>query len=484
VSGLDASLQKMRDAGMPEIALKTFAHYYERLRDGDAAMLPESALESVEQLAAADELPRDEVAAREALERTIVLKLNGGLGTSMGLKGPKSLLPVKQGLSFLDLIARQILSLRRRHGHRIQLVLMNSLATDEDTRLALERHPELAGDVARTFLQSRFPKLWPEDLTPVTWPANPALEWAPPGHGDLYLSIAVSGVLGQLLENGYRYAFVSNSDNLGAMLDERILAWFTGARIPFLMEVADRSEADRKGGHLARLRGDGLVLRERAQTPESDVGAFQDIARHRFFNTNNLWLDLQALADLLDRREHLLELPLIVNRKPVEPADPSTPEAIQLETAMGAAIGVFEGAQALRVPRRRFAPVKTTDDLLAVRSDAYALTDEGHVELARERGDRPPVVELDPRFYKLLPDFDARFPAGPPSLVTCQRLRVRGDVRFGRGVVARGEVSIEHTGAGQLQIEDGAVLDGDTVSQPRSGEDAQPPNASWAARIA
>jgi UTP--glucose-1-phosphate uridylyltransferase len=475
VSGLDASLQKMRNAGMPDIALKTFARYYERLRDGDAGLLPESALEPVDQLAAADDLPRDEATAREALERTIVLKLNGGLGTSMGLKSPKSLLPVKQGLTFLDLIARQILSLRHRHGRRIQLVLMNSLATDEDTRPALERHPELAGDVARTFLQSRFPKLWPEDLTPVTWPANPALEWAPPGHGDLYLSIAVSGVLGQLLENGYRYAFVSNSDNLGATLDERILAWFADARIPFLMEVADRTEADRKGGHLARLRGDGLVLRERAQAPESDVGAFQDIARHRFFNTNNLWLDLQALAYLLDGCKNILELPLIVNRKPVDPSDPSSPEVIQLESAMGAAIGVFEGAQALRVPRRRFAPVKTTDDLLAVRSDAYVLIEAAYVELARQRGGRPPVIELDPRFYKLLPDFEARFPAGAPSLVACERLRVRGDVRFGRGVVARGEVTIEHTGAGHLQIEDGAVLDGDTVSRPRPGEGARGP---------
>ena len=123
---------------------------------------------------------------------------------------------------------------------------------------------------------------------------------------------------------------------------------------------------------------------------------------------------------------------MIVNRKPVDPSDPSTPEVIQLESAMGAAIGVFEGARALRVPRRRFAPVKTTDDLLAVRSDAYVLIEEAYVELARRRAGRPPVVELDPRFYKLLPDFEARFPAGPPSLVACERLRVVGDVRFGR----------------------------------------------------
>ena len=441
---------------MPEAALRAFACYYEELRDGYAGVLPESRLEPVRELPSFDELPRDQTKAREALGRTIVLKLNGGLGTSMGLKGPKSLLEVKRSLTFLDLIARQMLSIRRRAGRRVPLMLMHSFATDGDTRTALHRYPDLAADVAITFVQNSFPKLRADDLMPVSWPENRLLEWAPPGHGDLYTSIATSGMLRQLLKHDYRYAFVSNSDNLGATLDETILAWFAGSQIPFLMEVADRTAADRKGGHLARLRGDGLALRESAQTPAEDLPAFQDVTRHRYFNTNNLWLDLQALAQMLASRDGVLGLPLIVNRKPVDPSDPSSPEVIQLESAMGAAIGVFEDARALRVPRRRFAPVKTTDDLLAVRSDAYVLTEGGHVELARRRGERPPVVELDPRFYKLLPDFEARFPAGPPSLVACDHLRVVGDVRFGRDVVVHGSLSIEHASGGQLQT----VLEG------------------------
>jgi UTP--glucose-1-phosphate uridylyltransferase len=460
VNGLEAALAKMRDAGMPEIARKTFAYYYEKLRAGDAGLLPESALDPVRELPDLEGLGGEQATAPQGPTRAIVLKVNGGLGTSMGLRRPKSLLQVKDGLTFLDLIARQVLALRRRSERLIPLVLMNSFVTGGDTVTALSRYRELAADVATTFVQGSFPKLWPEDLTPVSWPADRTLEWAPPGHGDLYVSLAVSGMLGQLLKAGYRYAFVSNSDNLGATLDPRILAWLSGARIPFLMEVAERTEADRKGGHLARLRGGGLVLREIAQTPAQDRPAFQDTARHRFFNTNNVWLDLVALADLLGGLERPLELPLIVNRKSVDPSDPSTPEVIQLESAMGAAIGVFPGAQALRVPRRRFAPVKTTEDLLAVRSDAFVLTEEAHVELARGRRDRPPVVELDPRCYKLLPDFEARFPAGPPSLLACQRLKVIGDVKFGRGVVVGGSVTVEHTGAGQLQVEDGAVLAG------------------------
>ena len=294
---------------------------------------------------------------------------------------------------------------------------------------------------------------------PVSWPANPALEWAPPGHGDLYTAILASGMLDTLLEHGYRYAFASNSDNLGATLEPRILAWFADQRLPFLMEVADRTPADRKGGHLARLPGDGLVLRESAQTPEQDMDSFQDIRRHRFFNTNNLWLNLESLADALGERDGVLGLPMIVNRKRIDPSDPAAPEVLQLEAAMGAAIGVFERADALRVPRRRFAPVKTTDDLLAVRSDAYLLTDEARVELAPERDERPPIVELDPAYYKLLDNFEPRFPAGPPSLVACERLKVVGDVVFGRDVKLRGTVVIEHP-EGQLRIEGGAELSG------------------------
>ena len=263
-------------------------------------------------------------------------------------------------------------------------------------------------------------------------------------------------MLSALLEHGYRYAFVSNSDNLGAVLDERVLAWIARESIPFAMEVTDRTEADRKGGHLALLRSGGYVLRETAQTPPEDLHALQDISRHRYVNTNNLWLDLQALSSVLEQRSGVLGLPLIVNRKTVDPGDKSTPEVFQLETAMGAAIGVFDGAQPVLVSRRRFSPVKTTEDLLALRSDAYVLADDARVELAPGRDGTPPVVDLDDEHYKLLRDFDAHFPAGAPSLVACERLVVAGDVTFGREVVVRGAVTVE----GPRRIEDGAVLEG------------------------
>jgi UTP--glucose-1-phosphate uridylyltransferase len=450
---VSAAVEKMRREGLPEIAIETFAHYERRLREGEKGMLPESEIEPLEDLPDADELP---AGGEEVLDRVVVLKLNGGLGTSMGMTGPKSLLEVKDGLSFLDIIVRQVLHLRERTGASIPLLLMNSFATREESLAALERYPELELDLPLDFIQGKVPKLLADSLEPVEWPDDPALEWAPPGHGDVYASLAPSGLLAELLDRGYEYLFLSNADNLGAVLEPRILGWFAEQGLPFLSEVTDRTEGDKKGGHLARRRGGGLVLRETAQTPEEDMDAFQDTTRHRFFNCNTIWIDLRALSRTLEERGGVLGLPMIVNRKTVDPTDPSSPEVIQLETAMGAAIDVFEGAAALHVPRSRFVPVKTTNELLALRSDAYQLGDDWTVRLVPAREGRPPLVELDSDYFKLLSDFEARFAAGPPSLARCERLTVKGDVSFGRDVVVRGSVTVE----GPARIEDGTVLEG------------------------
>ncbi len=386
------------------------------------------------------------------MDRTVIIKLNGGLGTSMGLDGPKSLLPVKHGLTFLDIIARQVLALRARTGARLPLVLMNSFATQAASLRALTAHPMPEQGIPQDFLQNKVPKLRADNLLPVTHRAAPELEWAPPGHGDLYTALMSSGMLDTLLAAGYRTAFVSNADNLGATLDARLLTWFVDSGAPFAMEVTDRTRVDRKGGHLARRSDGRLVLRELAQTPDEDADAFQDITRHRYFNTNNLWIDLVALRDTLVASGGALELPLIVNRKTVDPKDPGSTAVFQLETAMGAAVEVWEGARAIRVPRSRFAPVKTTSDLLAIRSDAYVVNDDAHIVLAPSRKGTPPIISLDGTYYKLLGEFNARFPGGPPSLVQCDRLTVQGNVRFGPGVVVRGRVELVHEGSEPLDL--------------------------------
>src|SRR3954453_12465865 len=352
----------MRAADVADAAIDTFAHYYRELEQGETGMLPEADIEPVADLPRATDLPDPPDGGQATLAKAVTIKLNGGLGTSMGMTRAKSLLEIKDGLTFLDIIVRQVLELRREHDVRLPLVLMNSFATRDDTLGFLERYAELEADVPLDFLQNKEPKIRVDDLMPVEWPQDPELEGCPPGHGDLYTALVTSGMLEQLLERGYEVAFVSNSDNLGAVLDPKILANFLDEGAPFLMEVVPRSAADRKGGHLARRRSDGrLVLRETAQTPPEDMEALQDTARHRYSNTNNLWVNLVALDAVMRERRGVLGLPMIVNHKTVDPADKSTPEVLQLETAMGAAVGVFDGAQALEVSRHRFAPVKTTN---------------------------------------------------------------------------------------------------------------------------
>lgn len=459
VTGLQQAQQAMVDAGVPQRAIDVFSHYYGVLESGETGMLSESDLDPIESLPRLADLDVDAQAAHDALARTAVIKLNGGLGTSMGMDRAKSLLEVRSGKSFLDLIAGQVLALRREYDVPLPLVLMNSFRTQEDTLAALAAYPDLPVDgVPLDFVQNREPKLRCDDLTPVQWPADPTMQWCPPGHGDLYTALEASGALQRLVDAGYHYAFVSNADNLGARPDPRLAAWFAGSGAPFASESCRRTASDRKGGHLAVRRSDGrLVLRESAQTRDEDEDAFADVDRHRFFNTNNLWLDLRALAETLESTGGVLGLPMIRNIKTVDPGDSSTPEVVQIETAMGAAIEVFDGAAAIEVDRSRFLPVKTTNDLLVLRSDVYEVAGSGEVRLADGRTDAP-FVDLD-KIYKFVGDFDARFPHGAPSLAEATSLVVHGDWTFGRNVRIVGAVSVEPPAGGAA----GVVPDGTSL---------------------
>jgi UTP--glucose-1-phosphate uridylyltransferase len=456
--GLQAAEQKMCEAGHSEEAIRAFGSAYERLAGGESGMMPTADLEPAPDVPRLDGL--NDADDPGALEHLVVIKLNGGLATTMGLRSPKSLVQAREGHSFFDIIIGQTLALRERHGVPLPLLLMDSEATRQETLKALERYPEIAVDgLPPDFMQSMVPKLEAESQAPVSWPQRPNLEWSPPGHGDIYGALRRSGMLATLLERGFRYAMISNSDNLGATVDPRIAGFVIAEELPFLMEVVEGTEADRKGGHIARRRGDRrLVLREVAQTPSEDEDSFRDYRRWRYYNTNNLWVDLRALSDTLERSAGVLELPLIINRKTVDPRDSSSPAVLQLESAMGAAIGSFSGASLLCVPRSRFVPVKTTDDLLVLRSDVYTMSDDLIVAPVPERAGDLPFVELDSKYYKLLDDFEARFPDGSPSLREAQRLVVRGDVTFGGGVLVRGAVEV--TAQEPTRIEPGTVLDG------------------------
>lgn len=402
----------MERGGCTPIQIERFAKKVQTFLSGNSGLYPESELRSVESLPAWSELPEAPQLARKA----VILALNGGLGTSMGLTGPKGLLRVKGEKDFYAILLDQLAAFEAHDGFRPPLLFMNSFATDKATLKRLEQLG-FQQDLPWSFLQSQVPKI-DEQGRPVE--VEQEYAWCPPGHGDLYASLLDSGLRDRLVEAGYRYLFVSNIDNLGAVLDSRPLGFMAENDIPFLMEVTRRGEEDRKGGHLAQTPSGHFLLREVAQCPKEDMDSFTDVSKHRYFNTNNLWVDLEAID------ESWTDLPLIVNRKPVIPHQGDSPEVIQLETAMGAAIGTIKGAQAVEVGRDRFFPVKTTNELLAIRSDLYELDSAG---LLHSLAEKAPKIELDPRHYKMIADFEALL-EGVPSLRNCRELKVEGPVRL------------------------------------------------------
>lgn len=414
--------------------------------------LPESDIEPVTELPELESLKSSasEAELQSLLSKTAMLKLNGGLGTSMGLEKAKSLLVVKDGKTFLDLIAEQVKYTRKRYGCNVRFVLMNSFSTSADTKEYLGReHADLMAEPDVELLQNASPKVDAATLKPATYAQAPELEWCPPGHGDIYPSLLGSGLLDRLLAQGVEYLFVSNSDNLGATLDLDLLRHVADSGSAFVMEVARRTASDKKGGHLARRAADGrLVLRESAQCPDGDKAAFEDVARHKFFNTNNLWVNLTRLRSALDERGGVLPLPLIKNKKTVNPRDSSSAPVFQLETAMGAAIECFQDAGAVVVPRSRFAPVKTCSDLLVLRSDAYKITPAATVELVEPTA---PAVKLDDKHYKLVDQME-RLVKAVPSLWQAESLTVKGPVIFERGVVVRGNVVLENASSEPLAV--------------------------------
>uniref|UniRef100_A0A7S1MLU4 UTP--glucose-1-phosphate uridylyltransferase n=1 Tax=Neobodo designis TaxID=312471 RepID=A0A7S1MLU4_NEODS len=452
LAGLSAEAQacaaKMRAAGAHELHIRAFLQNHKTVAAGATGTIPEGDIVPVAEL---PELATMSVKARpELVKETVVLKLNGGLGTGMGLSKAKSLLPIKDGKTFLDYIAQQVLAFRESTGSDVRFMLMNSFSTSDDTKAYLSKYPAFAGDKFTSeveVMQGKTPKVSQATLKPAAYPEGPENEWCPPGHGELYCSLQSSGALDALLAKGFKYMFVSNSDNLGATLDLSLLTYLADEGHDFLMEVCQRTESDKKGGHLARDAKTGaLLLRESAQCAKADEPEFQNVGKHRFFNTNNLWINLPALRRALDKYNGVLPLPTIRNSKTVDPTNAASEKVFQLETAMGTAISCFDRAAAVVVPRSRFAPVKTCTDLLNLCSDCYEETPDKRLVLIAERNGVPPVVSLEDKHYKFVDQFTKLVADGVPSMRKCARLTVVGPVTFAKGVVLEGDVKIVNDG--------------------------------------
>lgn len=441
-SGFEPCKAKMEAEGIAPSAMSAFESSFNSLASGATGIVPEDTITPVENLVDYSDISGEP--DKDLLSQTVVCKLNGGLGTGMGLDKAKSLLMVKDENTFLDLTAKQILKFRDESGCNVKFMLMNSFSTSDDTMNFFQtKYPQLAKEEGLEMMQNKVPKLDANTFEPATCASNPSNEWCPPGHGDLYAALVGSGRLDALVNDGYKYMFVSNSDNLGATLDLKILTHFATSDAPFMMECCVRTENDKKGGHLAVRKSDNqLILRESAMCADEDEKDFQDITKHRYFNTNNLWIRLDKLKVIIDKFGGFIPLPMIMNKKTVDPKDDSSQKVIQLETAMGAAIEMFEGATSITIPRTRFAPVKKTDDLITLRSDAYSISDAFVPVLNPKCNGKAPVVSLDKKKYKQVGKLEAATTRGVPSLVQCKRLTVKGMVNMSAGCHFVGDVTV------------------------------------------
>uniref|UniRef100_A0A672GPY6 UTP--glucose-1-phosphate uridylyltransferase n=1 Tax=Salarias fasciatus TaxID=181472 RepID=A0A672GPY6_SALFA len=406
--------------------------------------------------------PYDKIAARglpdnvaNSLDKLVVVKLNGGLGTSMGCKGPKSLISVRNENTFLDLTVQQIEHLNKTYNTDVPLVLMNSFNTDEDTKKILQKYTH--------HRQIQIQTVNKESLLPVSTNLSTSGQnsdgWYPPGHGDIYASFYNSGLLDQLIAQGKEYIFVSNIDNLGATVDLHILHHLVsqpnGKRCEFVMEVTDKTRADVKGGTLIEYEGK-LRLLEIAQVPKAHVDEFKSVSKFKIFNTNNLWISLAAIKRL--QEQQAMDMEIIVNPKTLDGGQ----NVIQLETAVGAAIKCFDNALGINVPRSRFLPVKTTSDLLLVMSNLYSL-DAGSLTMSPKREfPTTPHVKLGSSFTKVQ-EYLTRFES-IPDMLELDHLTVSGDVTFGKNVSLKGTVIIIANHGDRIDIPAGSMLENKIVS--------------------
>ncbi|KAL7281344.1 hypothetical protein ACG7TL_004653 [Trametes sanguinea] len=408
---------------------------------------------AADQIVPYDDLPNN--VDPSILNKLAVLKVNGGLGTSMGMTGAKSALEVKDDMTFLDLTVRQIEHLNTTHRVDVPLILMTSFNTHEDTLRIIKKYANQQLRIT-TFNQSRYPRIDKETLLPLPRSAtDDKSKWYPPGHGDLYNALMHSGVLDQLLAEGKEYLFVSNSDNLGAVVDQRILQHMVEKNIDFIMEVTDKTKADVKGGTLIDYEGN-IQLLEIAQVPSEHTEEFKSVRKFKIFNTNNLWINLKALKRIMENEG--MELEIIVNPKVTEDGT----SVIQLETAAGAAIRHFKNAKGINVPRSRFLPVKSCSDLLLIKSDIYSL-EHGQLVLNPNRMfSTTPVIKLGDHFKKIA-QFQKRFKK-IPKIIELDHLTVTGDVYFGRNVTLRGTVIVVANEGQRIDIPDGCVLENRLLS--------------------
>jgi UTP--glucose-1-phosphate uridylyltransferase len=434
----------LKSKGVRNLAIEIFIHNLEKLISNSSSYIKSEDIKPVEQTDGVydeDFNLNQDYRYLEEMKKVAVIKLNGGLGTSMGLEGPKSQLIVKNDLNFIEITCNQIQKIRDIYNIQVPLIFMNSFNTNEETLQNLSKIHFQNINLPSCFNENKSPKLKKINFNneveyiPAKFPVNPNLEWAPPGHADIYPSLLESGLLDELIDKNYEFIFVSNVDNLGASLNLNIFKKIFDLNSDFVMEVALRTKNDNKGGHLA-LQNKKLILREVSQVSNEDIEDFQNYKKYKFFNTNSIWIKTKSLKELLIKNNGILDLPLIVNQKNIDPADSTSENIIQLETAMGSAISLFNNAKTILVPSKRFIPVKNTNNLLFLLSDLVKVLPNYELEPIRSI-----PIDLNPKYYKNVGSFYDRF-REIPSLINCNSLKILTDKYFTKKEILEGDILI------------------------------------------
>eukprot|EP00903_Cladosiphon_okamuranus_P017554 g16168.t1 len=393
--------------------------------------------------------PKDQALRHELLDKMVILKLNGGLGTSMGCTWPKSAIEVRNDLSFLDLTVRQVEYLNSMYGVDVPLVLLDSFKTHETTAKIIRKY-RMHNLTIHTFMQSCHPRIIKDTLQPMPsgpFGESPPSEWYPPGHGDVYYSLYASGLLENLINQGKEYIFISNVDNLGATVDLDMLYHIFDQEAEFAVEAIERTRADLSGGLVVGYGGKPKVV-ELSTVPTERRDQF--VKKFNLFNTNNIWANLRALQRLVAKEE--MELEVNVRERQVNGM-----KTIQLETCGASAIQCFDKVMAIVVNRARYLPVKSTSDLMLVQSNLYGVR-HGSLVMSADRPDgSTPLIKLG-REFTSVEDYLRRIPHGVPTITQLDHLTVAGDVMFGENVTLKGTVIIVANEGSVIMIPDGTVL--------------------------
>tara|TARA_Y100001968_G_scaffold95504_1_gene85736 strand:+ start:526 stop:1944 length:1419 start_codon:yes stop_codon:yes gene_type:complete len=359
---------------------------------------------------------------QQSLKKLAVIKLNGGLGTSMGCDGPKALISITKTKRFIDIIEDQHAALNKKAGMTIPLLMMNSFYT----------HSDMKAHKASLiyFLQHRIPRVIASNLNPLN--TNTMADWAPPGHGNIYLSLYESGLLDHLIEEGKEVAFISNSDNLGATVNDELCNYFISKELDFLMEVTPRTELDKKGGSIGYYNKQ-LSLLERVQVSKNQLHNFEDMNHFHYFNTNTIWVRLQAIKQAIDSNQ--LELPILINKKTIAKND-----IIQFETAMGSAIRCFKNSECVHVERNRFFPVKKTSDLWLLQSNLVIKNKDGTLHWNTKN--KLPSIQLS-HHYECIKTYQSLVNV-VPDITQLTSLTVNGPIIFEENITLIGDVVINN----------------------------------------